>query len=189
MDMKKLMVIMLFLTGSLTACTTTRMVQPPLRNADVYPNAQTIAGLTVAVDEIFDPDRVKRYFGIDLTKEDILPVNIIFSNQGDDRFLVKPSGILLTEGNSVIDAMPVDAVEALVRDRSRPVADVVMQETVVQPLGNYQGVLFFKTKRADAVLYGEFENIFSSRLAVRVVVTDQDSGERILFGPYALSGL
>lgn len=189
MDMRKLMVIMLFLTGSLTACATSHRTQPPLRNADVYPNAQTIAGLTVAVDEISDPDRVRRYFGIDLTKEDILPVNIIFSNQGDDRFLVKSSDILLTEGNSVIDAMPVDAVEKLVKDRSRPVADVAMQETVVQPLGNYQGVLFFKTKRADAGLYGEFENIFSSRLTVRVVVTDQDSGERIYFGPYSLSGL
>lgn len=189
MDMGKLIVIMLILTGSMAACTASYpAAKPPLRNADVYPDAQTIAGLTVAVDEISNPERLRHYFGIDLTKDDILPVNVVISNHGDDRFLIKPSDILMTEGNSVIDPMPLEAVQKLVKDKSRPVAALAIQDTVVPPLGSYQGILFFKIKRTDPGLYAKVEKIFTGRLTMRIVVTDQDSGERIRFGPYSLSG-
>lgn len=184
-----LIVIMLILTAGIAGCTASYpTAKPPLRNADVYPDAQTIAGLTVAVDEISNSDRVRHYFGTDLTDDDILPVNVVVSNHGDDRFLIRPADILMMEGNSVIDAMPLDEVRELVKDRGRPVADLAMQETVVPPLGNYQGILFFKIKRTDPGLYAKVEKIFTGRLSMRVVVTNQDSGERIRFGPYSLSG-
>ena len=88
----QLLMIALFLIGSLTACSTTTMhapTAPPLRDADLYPVNQAVAGLSIAVDEIADPERAKRYFGSDLAKEGILPVNIVISNHGEDRFRVR----------------------------------------------------------------------------------------------------
>jgi hypothetical protein len=73
-----------------------------MRNADVTPmygRAQAVVARRCHIKS----DRVRQYFGVDLTEEDILPVNIVFTNHGEDRFLVKPSDVLLLEGNNVID--------------------------------------------------------------------------------------
>ena len=56
------------------------------------------------------------------------------------------------------------------------------------PGGNYQGVMFFPMKKREAGLYGKVEKLFSDKVQLRMVVKDQDSGERLHFGPYSLSG-
>ncbi len=182
--MKKSFIIALFLLTALTGCATPyHTMKPPLRDADVYPDAQTIAGLTVAVDEVADPDRVRQYFGTDLTREDILPVMIVFTNHEDDRFLVRPGDVLLMDGTNVIDAIPADSIQKMVRGGT----DLALQETVIPARGSYRGVLFFKVKKLEAGLYGKVEQLFTGKLSIRIVVTDQDSHERLHFGPFSLS--
>ena len=83
---------MLLLLGTMAACSRYPTMEPPLRDADVYPNVKTEAGLSVAVDPISNPERVRQYFGVDLTKEDILPVNIMMTNHGEDTFSGKALG-------------------------------------------------------------------------------------------------
>ena len=47
------------------------------------------------VDEMKASERVERLFGADLIKEGILPVNVVVSNFGKQRLLLKPSDIML----------------------------------------------------------------------------------------------
>lgn len=179
--MKKILLILLLAAG--TACTASHPpAQPPLRDADLYPGSQSIAGLSIAVDEIRDPERVRNYFGSDLTRDGILPVNVVLSNRGDDEFLVRPSDILASEGNSVVDSVPVEKVV-------RKGTDTALQERVLRPGDTYQGYLFYKVKKREGGIYGKVEKIFSDRLNLRMIVTARTSGERIHFGPFPLSGL
>ena len=187
--MRKLKGTILFLAVSfLTACATTHTptAVPPLRDADLYPNVQSIAGLSIAVDEISNPDRVRQYFGMDLTGEDILPVNIVVTNRSEDPFVVKPSDVLLLAGDSVLDPAAPDSIPKIARGR---LTDLGMHEMVVAPKETYQGMLLFKTSKKAPGLYGKVEKIFSDKLALRIAATDKTTGERLLFGPFPLSGL
>jgi hypothetical protein len=65
-------------------------------------------------------------------------------------------------------------------------AELALKETVVLPEVITRDTLF-KTKKSEPGLYGKAE-ILLDELSLRVAVTDQDSGERIHFGPYSLSG-
>src|SRR3954469_7328902 len=97
----------------LSACAgSQRAVQLPQYGADLYPQAQTLAGVTVAVDEMNSAERVERLFGADLIKEGILPVNVVVSNFGKQRLRLKPSDILFYQGKEVIDPLPVETVMA-----------------------------------------------------------------------------
>src|ERR687896_2232852 len=89
-----------------------RVVQVPQYGADLYPQSQTKSGVTVAIDEMKAAERVERLFGADLIKEGILPVNVVVSNFGKQRILLKPSDILLYQGKEVIDPVPVEMVMA-----------------------------------------------------------------------------
>lgn len=201
--------ILLFLLG-LTACSSSyRVVQLPLRDADLYPRAQTKGGVTIAVDEITEPQRVKSYFGADLLRADILPVNIIVSNHGDRRYLINPADVLLLKGSSVIDPVPAEIVaatakaqhghmtEIAVKQINAFFSDLSLKETVLAPQDRYQGVLFFKTGDRDRRMrYRSDERFFTVLKLFRegsfkayVAVTDVETGERIHFGPFSLSGM
>lgn len=180
--------LLLLFSAVLTSCAShNKAALPPLREAELYPRSQSIAGLTIAVDEISDPERARHYFGSDLTREGVLPVNIIVSNQGDDKFVVRPQDVLMLEGNSTIDPMPVESVEKMVKGGD--MQTVAFRETTVAPQNGYQGVLFFRIPKQDKSLYGKVDRIFSGGLTLRVAATDQSTGERLLFGPFTLSGL
>src|SRR3954468_9211233 len=92
-----------FLTFVLAGCAGSyRVVKMPPYEADLYPLTQTRAGITVAIDEIKNVQRAERYFGADLVKEGILPVNVVVSNYGKQRVIVKPSDILLHRGKEIV---------------------------------------------------------------------------------------
>jgi hypothetical protein len=183
-----LFAIMMISLGATTACSRYPTMQPPLRDADVYPNVRTEAGLSVAVDPISNPERVRQYFGADLTKEDILPVNIIMTNHGEDAFLVKPQDVLLLEGDSVVDPLTLEQAGKSVKGGEKRMEELAFQEKVIPPTGSYQGMLLFKIKKRESGLYARVEKFFTDGLSLRIVVTDRDSGERITFGPYSLAG-
>jgi hypothetical protein len=159
--MQKHFMIMPVFLAVLTGCAGSYQVtQPPVREADVYPGYQTISGLSVAVDEISDPDRMKQYFGTDLTKEDILPVMVIFTNHGENRFQLSPSDVLLMEGNTVLDPIPIEHIRRIVRGGT----ELAMQETTIPVKGRYRGLLFFKVKKKDTGLVGKVERLLIERL-------------------------
>jgi hypothetical protein len=208
--MNRLILIYLLLPAVLlSACATPSALAPiPLRDADLYPESQTKAGIAVAVDELTYPERAKQYFGIDLIKEEVLPINIIVSNHGQGRYVIKPSDVLLMHGKEVVDPMPVKSVEAAIcneygrisHEKARTVdayfGKVMLQEAVVVPNGNYQGVIFLKAERRKGDGSGTDEQssnmiqlLREGRLKIRVAVTDLETSERIHFGPFSLTGL
>ncbi len=207
--MNRLIVILLFFIVVLTACSKPHLFVPiPMRDADLYPQSQTKEGVAVAVDELTYPQRVKQYFGADLIRAEVLPINIIVSNHGQARFVIKPSDVLLMQGKEVIDPAPVTTVEAAVLDEygrmSQETAKKVdayfckmtLQETVVAPNENYQGIIFLKTERRkedpvanDAQSFNMEQLFREGKLKVRIAVTDVETRERIHFGPFSLTGL
>lgn len=179
-----------------------RVVHVPEHEADLYPLSQTKGRVTIAIDEIRNPTRAERYFGADLIKEGILPVNVVVSNYGKHRVAVKPSDILLYRGKEVIDPLPVGMVaEAAKRQHGslrasteeeldRFFENATFRETVLSPNETYRGVMFFAASTPQRK-QDRFFTILSAYLEgapkLRAGLTDLETGERLLFGPFSLS--
>ena len=204
--MRRLSLILIFSLLGLMACSTPyRVVEIPLRDADLYPRAQKKAEITVAVDEITDPERVKRYFGADLIKAEILPINIVVSNHGEGRYIIKPSDVLLLEGKEVVDPVPVETVAEIAIEEhglaptktaqqiNAFFSNLALKETVLTRQESYQGILFFKTTKRDTWKEGHDFMIMKlfreGSFKIYIVVTNIETGERVHFGPISLSGI
>lgn len=206
--MPKLLLVLGALALGLTACSAPSpyvIVEMPEREADLYPLSQTKEGVTVAVDEITNPDRSMQYFGIDMFEHGIVPINVVISNHTDRRQLVSPSDILLLRGrNSVVDPLPIQTVSGLVnRDYwdldpntqeqiNEHFEELSLQETVLVPDQVYQGVLFFQAAKPDK--YKSSDRYFTvmslyrgGTLSLKVSVADLDTRERMHFGPFPVS--
>jgi hypothetical protein len=178
-----------------------RVVQVPQYGADLYPQAQTRSGITVAVDEMKTTERVERIFGADLIREGILPVNVVVSNFGKQRLLLKPSDILLYQGKEVIDPIPVEMVMASAKRQKaflrsgteaevdKHFADAMLKEIALHPNETYRGVMFFAVPAPKKVMDRFFTTWSVYRddaPRMRVGVTNLDSGERVLFAPFPI---
>ena len=178
-----------------------RVVQVPQYGADLYPQSQTRSGVTVAIDELKTAERVERLFGADLIKDGILPVNVVVSNFGKQRMVLKPSDILLHQGKDVIDPIPVELVMATAKRqktflRSSTEAEVdkyfaasTFKETTLFPNETYRGVMFFAVpvpKKTMDRFFSAWSVYRDGGPKVRVGVTNLDSGERVLFAPFAI---
>src|SRR5689334_11815025 len=131
------------------------VVEVPQYGADLYPVSQTRSGVTVAIDEIRSSDRVQRYFGSDLLKERIFPVNVVVSNYSKQRVALKPSDILLYNWKDIMDPVPLEVVVASAKRQHGSIAAAaeepldkffqssVFRDTVLQPNESYSGVVFF----------------------------------------------
>jgi hypothetical protein len=193
--MRRLIILIIFSFLGLTACATEyRVVQIPLRNADLYPRSLRRGEITVAVDGITDRDRVMAYFGVDLIKEQILPINIIVSNHGNGRYIITPSDVLLLKGNEVIDPMPVETVLEVVKELHGRMSDkttrlvtayfsyLALQETMLAPRESHQGVLFFKIKKDEEDRYFIIKKLFrDGSMKISVGVMNLETGERFHF--------
>ena len=187
-----------------TACATKfEVIELPLRNADLYPHSQTIGQATVAIDEIGNPQRAQKYFGIDLIKEGILPVNITISNNSGRRFTVTPADVLLRRGTEIIDPLPIESVIQMAKssgrlnDETREQVDtyftrLVFAETVLGAHDSYQGVLFFPAGDIGPDPYRD--SLFRAvalfnqgGLKMEIVVSSVDEHQRIRFGPFSLA--
>jgi hypothetical protein len=187
----------------LSACASSyRVVQVPQYGADLYPQAQTKSGVTVAIDEMKVSERVERLFGADLIKEGILPVNVVVSNFGKQRLLVKPSDILLYRGKEVIDPIPVEMVMAAAKRQKsflrastkeevdKYFEEATFKETALFPSETYRGVMFFAVpapKRLMDRFFTAWSVYRDGGPKVRLGLTNLDSGERVLFAPFPIT--
>lgn len=186
----------------LSACASSyRVVQVPQYGADLYPQSQTKSGVTVAIDEMKVSERVERLFGADLIKEGILPVNVVVSNFGKQRLLVKPSDILLYRGKEVIDPIPVEMVMAAAKRQKflrastqgevdKYFEEATFKETALFPSETYRGVMFFAVpapKRLMDRFFTAWSVYRDGGPKVRLGLTNLDSGERVLFAPFPIS--
>ena len=201
--MPKQIVILGMLILGLTACAPSpyEVVQIPVREADLYPLSQTQEGITVAVDEITNSVRSTQYFGIDMFKYGIVPINVVISNHTDRKQLVRPSDILLLRGRqTVVDPLPIESVTDLVsRDYSHLdfatadqinvyLGELTLQEIVLMPNQVYQGVLFYQADRPEKERNNRYFNVKSlyrtGALNIKVSVADLETRERKRFGPF-----
>lgn len=179
-----------------------QVVQLPQREADLYPVSQTKSGVTVAIDEIRSPDRVERYFGANLTREGILPLAVVISNNGEHPIAVRPSDVLLHRGTQIIDPLPLEIVVAmakaqhwLLRSKTRTQVDkyfdgLTFKEVVLSSGESYQGVMFFsipRPRRTADDLFSILSLFHESGMRVRVGARDLDTRNRLQFGPFSLS--
>ena len=186
----------------ISGCTSYELVQPPTREADVFPHAELQDGIAIAVDEIGEPQRARRYFGADLKEKGILPVQVIVSNRSDDRVEVRPSDVLLHRGREVLDPLPLEHVLAIPKRRGLFVTDatedqlnafyesISFRETVLAPGETYQGVFFFDRpeRRERGTRFFRLVSLYREpSLRLRVVATNLETRERIGFGPFGIS--
>jgi hypothetical protein len=193
---------MLIVVGLAGCASSYQVVQFPQREADLYPLSQTRDGISVAIDEVTNPDRADRYFGTDLTRHGILPVAVVISNNGEHRIVLKPSDVLLHQGIQIIDPLPIETVVTLAKNqrwslRSKTKKEVgayfkelAFREMVIPPGETYQGVVFFPIKQPES----NSDKFFSvlplfpeSRLQMLVGARDLETAKRIHFGPFSLS--
>jgi hypothetical protein len=162
--------------------------------------------LVVAVDVISDPDRAQRYFGARLPEEGILPVQVVVSNRSARPIAVRPSDVLLVQGNKVVDSLPLERVSAIARNIAREKGLFVTSDTAervdtffeevsfrhanVSAGQSYQGVLFFPTipKERRRSRYFRVVSLFPQpTMWLRIAATEMETQERIHFGPFGLT--
>lgn len=204
MSSSSLLTIVAAVGALCTACAQPfQVVELPLRNADLFPLHHEVDGYAVAVDEIGDPERAQMFFGVDLIGRGIVPVNVIVSNNGADRLLVKPSDIMLRRGTAVVDPLPIEVVSELAqssRRMDRETREVVaayfkqmaFTETLLAPGDSYHGVLFFRGvsgegDRFERTMFRAMSLYQQGATRLEVAVTGFESGERIRFGPFPVT--
>lgn len=193
----------LFLIGPaiclLIACASYQVVRIPVRDASLYPISQTLGDITVGIDAIEDSKRAARYFGVDLLAQGIMPVIITVTNHGAPRAALAPANILLREGNSVVDPLPLEHIikkvtrwrmsEATAEQTERYLRNLSFQDRVLMTGDTYRGVLFFpltqeRDTSADGFTVLDVFSAYSTKLTV--VVTDLDGSNAYRFGPFTL---
>ncbi len=81
-----------------TACATAYKAQPlPFRAPASYANAVRMAGATLAAEAFSDPQKAKEAFGFDVRGAGMLPVEIIFDNEGPHTFKINPAQTFLED--------------------------------------------------------------------------------------------
>lgn len=193
----------LFLLGPavclLVACASYQVVRIPVRDAELYPISQTLGEITVGIDAIEDGHRSARYFGVDLPAQGVMPVVITVSNHGTARAALNPANILLRQGNSVVDPLPLEHIvknvidwrmsEATATQTKHYLRNLSFQDRVLMAGDTYRGVLFFpvtqeRDSAADEFTVLDVFSAYSTKLTI--VVTDVDGDKRYRFGPFTL---
>ncbi len=93
-----LMVISLAFVG---ACSTYKPKPLPFKAPSAYPNARKVAGALVAAKAYDNPIEAKEAFGFDILAAGLLPVQVVFDNQGRHHLSINPRQTFLedTQGN------------------------------------------------------------------------------------------
>ncbi len=186
----------------LAGCASYELMEIPARRADLYPLADRRGGVALAVDDLGDPRRSRRFFGADLREHGVLPIGVVVSNHGADRIAVGPADVLMLRGSRVVDPLPLETVGEIVKDRflavspgtkrelERVLAEAAFRQTVVAPGQSYQGVVFFDAVHEEESRAGRFFRMLRAYpralFQIHVGVTELGSRQRTHFGPFPL---
>ncbi len=85
----------------LVGCTTYRSQEVPFRSPASYGNMQRVAGAQLASKAYVDKAEASEAFGFDIRSAGLLPVQVVFDNQGSTALTIVPeqSFLIDTEGN------------------------------------------------------------------------------------------
>ncbi len=86
----------------LTTCARTYKRKPlPFKTPTAYPNATEVAGALVGAEAYVDPRATKEAFGFDIRSAGMLPIQVVFDNQGSNTLEIDVTQTFLedTEGN------------------------------------------------------------------------------------------
>lgn len=102
--MKKIMQVVSVLISVvfLVSCSTSYVAKPlPFKAPGSYPNAQNAAGAIIAAKAYVNPDEANEAFGFDVRGAGMLPVQVVFDNQGTHPIEINASQTFLedNEGN------------------------------------------------------------------------------------------
>ena len=98
-----LMIMGILLTAVMAGCTTSYKATPlPFKTPQAYENATDIAGAMVAAEAFSERKKAQKAFGFDVRGAGLLPVQVVFDNQGmhpleikgDQTFLIDDKGNL-----------------------------------------------------------------------------------------------
>lgn len=88
------------LTILLASCRTSYKAQPlPFKVPSAYPNVQRVAGATVGAKAYIDSKEAEAAFGFDVRGAGMLPVQIVFDNQGSHPIEIDPSQTFLEDND------------------------------------------------------------------------------------------
>lgn len=81
-----------------TACATGYRATPmPFRSPSSYANATEVAGVTVAAQAYADPGNAEQAFGFNIRGAGMLPIQVIFDNQGPHTLKINPGQTFLED--------------------------------------------------------------------------------------------
>jgi len=194
---------LLALLFTLACASPIELVQPPERKADLFPTARRSGSLVVAVDAVNDVRRAERYFGFDPRAAGLMPAQVVITNLGKQPVDVDAADILVQKGREVVDPVPIARVAELCKQASG-VGDDETGEQVdahfaklsfpslsIAPGETVSGWLFFDVGPEEKAPENPWFRVVSlydggNALALRVAVTESDSGQRLHFGPFRL---
>ncbi len=70
---------------------------PPAQAAPYQPVQNAGAGLSIGADVLSDPIRCKQYFGVDLNRAEVLPVQLVYTNNGNHVYNIQRGQIFAVD--------------------------------------------------------------------------------------------
>jgi hypothetical protein len=91
-------IIVAALLALLPSCATTYKARPvPFKSPAFYPNATEVAGATVGAQAYADPKKAEEAFGFNIRGAGMLPVLVVFDNQGPHALKINPGQTFLED--------------------------------------------------------------------------------------------
>ena len=98
MRRKNIMILAAIILLIATACATSYKAKPlPFRLPGSYENAVEVGGALVAAQAYADPNKAKEAFGFDVRGAGMLPVQVVFDNQGPYSLKINPQQTFLED--------------------------------------------------------------------------------------------
>ncbi|MFP3866609.1 MAG: hypothetical protein ACLFUU_00410 [Desulfobacteraceae bacterium] len=99
--MKKLLIVWLLITALvIMSCATYRPQVTPFKLPQAYANVQRVNGAFVAARSWTQEEEARAVFGFNIIKAGLLPVQVVFDNQGSQTLQINPGQTFLVNNNN-----------------------------------------------------------------------------------------